>query len=159
MMREYNYKTAAFDRTFDCYDYVDCFNYMNLHDYLKLCKHGYSKVTDHASREIRFGRLTRGEGLALVRFYEQKPLTYLDKFLEWLGITPSSMKFMINQNRNKRFWIQMEPGEWEFNGWSQMQDEDSSMYVGQKLPDIFKKNNRLEYDRDDNYITIGKGWP
>jgi N-acetyl sugar amidotransferase len=159
MMREYNYKTAAFDRTFDCYDYVDCFNYMNLHDYLKLCKHGYSKVTDHASREIRFGRITRGEGLALVRFYEQKPLKYLDKFLEWLGIIPSSMKFMINRNRNKRFWNQVEPGAWEFNGWSQMQDEDSSMYAGQNLPDIFEENNRLEYDRDANYITIGKGWP
>ena len=39
---------------------------MNLHDYLKLCKHGYSKVTDHASREIRHGRITRNQGIDLV---------------------------------------------------------------------------------------------
>src|SRR3990167_8444499 len=49
VMREYDYRTSAFNRTFDCYDHVDCFNYMNLHDQLKLFKHGFSKVTDHAS--------------------------------------------------------------------------------------------------------------
>ena len=50
MIRKFDYKSAAFNRTFDTYDHVDCFNFMDLHDYLKLPKHGYSKVTDHASR-------------------------------------------------------------------------------------------------------------
>ena len=66
MMSKYDYHTARFARTFDCYDHVDCFNYLNLHDLLKLYKHGYSKVTDHACREIRHGRMTRVQGLALV---------------------------------------------------------------------------------------------
>ena len=48
MIKKYGYQSSSFARTFDCYDHVDCYNYMNLHDYLKLCKHGYSKVTDHA---------------------------------------------------------------------------------------------------------------
>ena len=56
MIRDYNYHTSSFPRTFDCYDFVDCFNYMNLHDEIKLIKHGFSKVTDHACREIRHGR-------------------------------------------------------------------------------------------------------
>ena len=50
--KRYNYKPSLFTRTFDTYDYPDCFNYMTLHDILKLYKHGYSKVTDHAVREI-----------------------------------------------------------------------------------------------------------
>ena len=63
MIKMFDYKTSNFQRTFDKYDYIDCFNYMNLHDQIKLFKHGYSKVTDHATREIRFGRLKRSEAI------------------------------------------------------------------------------------------------
>ena len=59
MIEKFGYLTSKFSRTFDCYDFVDCYNYMNIHDILKLYKHGYSKVTDHATREIRHGRLSR----------------------------------------------------------------------------------------------------
>jgi hypothetical protein len=159
MMREYDYRTAAFNRTFDCYDYVDCFNYMDLHDQIKLYKHGYSKVTDHASREIRFGRLTRAQGLALVSKHEQEPLKYSVLFCEWLGVTPQSLQFLIDQHRNSRFWNQTEPCKWEFNGWSSIQRiEESLSEKNSSLPDIFVANNTLKYDRDAKYITIGKGW-
>ena len=54
MVKTHQYKGARFARTFDTYDHVDCYNFMDFHDHLKLAKHGYSKVTDHACREIRF---------------------------------------------------------------------------------------------------------
>lgn len=159
MMREYGYKTATFSRTFDCYDYVDCFNYMNLHDQLKLYKHGFSKVTDHASREIRHGRLTRDEGLALVQKYENVPFEYQDQFCAWLGVTPDSLEFLMNRYRNPIFWKQTEPGKWEFNGWSQMQgnnDERTASYDSAQIK--FEANSCLEHDREAKYITIGKGF-
>lgn len=160
MMHEYDYQTATFNRTFDCYDYVDCFNYMDLHDLLKLYKHGYSKVTDHACREIRFGRISREEGLALVRQHELAPLSYLHQFCEWLGITPRSLQFMMDQHRNPRFWHQITPGKWEFNGWSVQNCSNQSIKDNsQELPNIFKANNSLEYGQDATYITIGKGYP
>jgi len=160
MIREYDYRTARFNRSFDCYDYVDCFNYMDLHDLSKLYKHGYSKVTDHASREIRFGRLTREQGLALVRKREQAPLKYLDQFCEWLGVIPRSLQFLLDQHRNHRFWTPAGPGKWEFNGWSARQDRNGfDDPACADLPDIFEANDKLEYDRDSKYITIGKGWP
>lgn len=160
MTREFDYRTAVFNRTFDCYDYVDCFNYMDLHDLLKLYKHGYSKVTDHATREIRFGRITREDGLALVRKHEQVPLKYLDQFCEWLGVLPRSLQFVMNQHRNPRFWIQTEPGKWVYSGWSAWQIGEG--LVGSQesdLPCTFNANDALEYDRDAKYITLGKGWP
>lgn len=157
MIREYDYRTSAFNRTFDCYDYVDCFNYMDLHDQLKLYKHGYSKVTDHASREIRFGRLTRDEGLALVRKHEQVPLKYLDQFCEWLGVTPRSVKFMLDQHRNPQFWEEAEPGEWVFKGWSQLQD---GIHFDSRLPSpAFVETDALELNGKPNYVLIGKGYP
>ena len=74
---------------------------MDLHDLLKLYKHGYSKVTDHATREIRHKRITREEGLRLVRKYELRPLSYLNKFCEWLEINEKSLNFILDQHRNK----------------------------------------------------------
>ena len=159
MMREYGYRTSKFSRTFDCYDYGDCFNYMDLHDQLKLYKHGYSKVTDHATREIRHGRITRDEGLALVRKYEQIPVEYSQLFLDWLGITPRSMTFLMDQWRNKKYWNQPEFGQWVFNGLSAQQEaENIKVDQGYDAADLFQANDKLESVKDGKYITIGKGW-
>jgi N-acetyl sugar amidotransferase len=156
MMSDHGYQTAAFARTFDCYDHVDCFNYMDLHDQLKLYKHGYSKVTDHASREIRFGRLSREQGLAMVRSREQRPLQYLENFCTWLGVTPKALQFILDQHRNPRFWKEGEPGEWTFQGWSSLQS-DSDISPVPATP-LFSATNEMECDNLRGYITIGKGW-
>jgi N-acetyl sugar amidotransferase len=160
MISEYDYRTARFCRTFDSYDYVDCFNYMDLHDQTKLYKHGYSKVTDHASREIRFGRLTREQGLALVQRHEQMPLRYHNQFCDWLGVTPRSLQFLLDLHRNSRFWTQTEFRNWEFNGWSARHNRNGfESPEREDISDIFVANDKLEYDKDSKYITIGKGWP
>lgn len=158
MIRDYDYRTSSFSRTFDCYDYVDCFNYMNLHDQLKLYKHGFSKVTDHACREIRHGRLTRQEGLALVKKYEQVPAEYSQLFLDWLGVNERSLQFIMDQHRNPIFWNQPEFGRWEFNGWSVQHENPTKPSKLNALLEIFEANDKLEYDRDAKYITVGKGW-
>ena len=118
MIKEFNYKSCSFDRTFDCYDYVDCFNYMNLHDILKLYKLGYSKVTDHASREIRYNRISRNQGINLVRKYELNPPKYINLFCNWLGVNEKSLDFVLNRNRNNQFWEEKENNKWKFKGLS-----------------------------------------
>jgi N-acetyl sugar amidotransferase len=160
MIRDYGYRTSKFSRTFDTYDYVDCFNYMNLHDQIKLYKHGFSKVTDHATREIRHGRITREEGLVLVKTHEQRPVEYSDLFLDWLGVNERSLLFIIDQHRNSSFWNQHEFGKWEFNGLSLKQKADCvDALEGRVAHDLFKANDKLECDKAEKYITIGKGWP
>jgi len=154
MINNYDYKSSRFNRTFDCYDFVDCFNYMDLHDLIKLYKHGFSKVTDHASREIRFGRMSRQQGLSLVLKHESEPLRYLELFQQWLGIKPRALNFMMDQHRNQRFWTQTAPDSWAFNGWSARQNHNSG-----DLVDIFNANQSLEYGQDSKYVVTGKGWP
>ena len=160
MITNFGYRTSKFLRTFDTYDYVDCFNYMDLHDQLKLYKHGFSKVTDHACREIRHKRLSRKDGLMLIKKYEQIRPNYSKLFLEWLGVNERSLEFIINQHRNPKFWTQSQFGQWEFNGWS-MQNYDNNLDLTQNSdpPEIFKINDSLESDKESKYITIGKGWP
>jgi len=158
MISEYGYRTSKFSRTFDTYDYVDCFNYMNLHDQLKLYKHGFSKVTDHATREIRHGRLTREEGLALVLKYEQAPVEYLQLFLDWLGVTKRSMRFLLDQNRNKNFWHESSPGVWEFKGWSTLQGAQPEP-LNLENGITFTNNDLMDEREMPKYFTVGKGYP
>lgn len=157
MINEFDYQSAKFSRTFDTYDHVDCFNFMNLHDKLKLYKHGFSKVTDHASREIRHGRLSRLQGLNLVRKYEQNPVEYSDLFCNWLGLTPKGIQFMMDQHRSPQFWIERAPGEWTFNGWSMQQQCDEVGY--QSIENPFIANAKMENRTTPGYITVGKGYP
>jgi len=155
MIRDYGFRSARFARTFDCYDFVDCFNYMDLHDVLKLFKHGYSKVTDHACREIRYGRITREQGLALVRRYERVPPRYLGLFGEWLDITPRALQFLMGQHRNKRYWTEHSPGQWKFHGWSETNREAQTSEA-----DItFVSNDSLERGQGAGYVVVGKGFP
>jgi N-acetyl sugar amidotransferase len=65
-------------------------NYENLdnhqtgiHDYFKFLKFGFGRATDIACLHIRRGRISRADGLAIVRERDGKfPSTYLDKPLE-----------------------------------------------------------------------------
>jgi len=158
MIEKYQYKTSRFNRTFDCYDYVDCFNYMDLHDLLKLHKHGYSKVTDHACREIRHGRISREHGLELVKKYEIQPIEFEKNILEWLGITKISLDFILNRHRNKEFWNEVDIGRWEFNGLSALQPSSSNEQRMQKNIN-FTENASLSLNLEKEYIIFGKGFP
>lgn len=156
MIEKYDYRTAKFSRTFDCYDHVDCFNYMGIHDQLKLYKHGYSKVADHATREIRHGRMTRSQGLNLVKNYEQQKVDYSSLFSQWLGVTKEAMLHLMNLHRNSKFWNETNPGQWEFNGLSVRENhvaEDAES--GCK----FTCNSEINEREESEYIVIGKGYP
>ena len=72
-----------------------------------VAKHGYSKVTDHAVREIRHKRISRQEGLSLVRQYERQPPQFLQLFADWLNLTTDGMSFLLDQPfRSPNFWLE-----------------------------------------------------
>jgi N-acetyl sugar amidotransferase len=157
MIKLYNYKTSAFSRTFDTYDFVDCYNYMNLHDQLKLYKCGYSKVTDHACREIRHGRLSREEAVGLVKFYERQPVEFRNMFADWLGVTDKSLTFLMDLQRNPKYWNNTAPLEWKYNGLSSRIDGAASNSLPAEA--AFEENSSMNYDREEKYIVFGRGLP
>ena len=154
MIKRYNYKPSSFTRTFDTYDHPDCFNYMTLHDILKLYKHGYSKVTDHAVREIRHKRLTRAQALDLVKSYERGNTRLNDKFSEWLNISPNSLKFVLDNKKNKKFWEKTGQHKWSFNG---MSNQIALFDTSKKSEIQFLRGKPLEGLETSNYIILGKG--
>ena len=158
MIDKYEYKTSSFNRTFDCYDHVDCFNYMDIHDILKLYKHGYSKVTDHACREIRFGRISREKAISLVNHYQFEPTKYEPLFSEWLGIPMEALQFMKDQFRNKLFWEEYSLGKWKFKYIDKKQFQNSKDFI-LRGKEKFKSTDQLTLDKGLKYIVFGKGYP
>jgi len=64
---------------------------VGIHEWFKFLKYGYMRPTDICSLEIRRGRMTREDGLSLIKGREVFPETYLGKrytdILDRIGIT------------------------------------------------------------------------
>jgi len=117
-------------------------------------------VTDHACREIRHGRLTREEALALVRYYEQRPVEYPELVYQWLGVTPRSMQFLTDQHRNSMYWHEATPGQWVFKGCRSREKSRAGVSLsGNSANCVFTVNAVIEDRQSPGYIVIGKGYP
>ena len=163
MIRLYNYETSIATRTFDKYNDVDCFNYSDVHDYIKYIKLGYGKVTDHASREIRLRRMTREQGIDMLRKYINEKPAHLKLFLKWIGITENSFHYLIDQHRNKNLWRRDENWNWVLNDILSPEENNIDAVDNSRLKEYEKFNPFLQTsvknstDNDDDYILIGKG--
>lgn len=126
-------------------------------------KHGYGKVTDHVCREIRLKRLTREEGIELIRNYVTRGPENLSLFLDWIGMKESAFKFIINLHRNSQIWQRNNNWEWELKTDLLPKGEDLEEIEKQRLGKtedcnfIITESKRPSY-KDDHYILIGKGY-
>lgn len=162
MISEFGYKTENQTRTFDTYNDVDCFNYSDVHDYIKFIKHGYSKVTDHASREIRLRRMTREQGMELVKQYSAIAPQHLSLFLDWLGITENSFHYIIDQHRNPALWERNDNWDWVLKkDILAMQEKAGDTTAALPLVEDFTPfvltGKGMSTDHEGCYILIGKG--
>ena len=164
MIKNFGYETNLQTRTFDNYNDVDCFNYSDVHDYIKYIKHGYGKVSDHACREIRLKRMTREEGIELIKKYTPKDPQHLQQFLDWLGITENSFHYLFDQHRDRRIWKRNDDWEWELiinvmpdAGLPEEIDKHRLTPTEKSCDFVLTENNRPGYI-DNKYILIGKGY-
>jgi len=85
---------------------------VGLHDYLKFVKYGFGRATDHACIDIRNHRLTREEGLKLVKEYDGKyPHFAVNSFIEYSGMTKEEIDAVIDSFTNPILFAQDENGE------------------------------------------------
>jgi N-acetyl sugar amidotransferase len=68
------------------YEKIECFM-QGVRDYLRFIKRGMGRTNHLACIDVRDGRLTRDEGLRLVREHDGRRPASLDVFLEIVGIT------------------------------------------------------------------------
>ena len=79
---------------------------------MKWIKFGYGRCSDHASKDIRLGYLTREEGVELVKKYDHvKPYRDLNRWLEYVNMSESEFDEIANTFRDPRVWW-VENGLW-----------------------------------------------
>ncbi|MFH1841398.1 MAG: N-acetyl sugar amidotransferase [Candidatus Nealsonbacteria bacterium] len=113
MIKNYGFKSAFVkERTFNYYSKID--DAANaVHDYLKYLKFGYGRATDDATTEIRYGRMSREEGIEMVKKYDHQRPQSLDVFLKFLGITEKEFEDSIDHLRDPQIWEKDSQGKWQ----------------------------------------------
>lgn len=87
-------------------DKLDGFHY-----YLAHLKFGICRATADTAQEIRAGRITREEGIELVKKYDGEfPKQYHKEFLEYCGITDLELTVMLESWRAEHLWEKTEDG-------------------------------------------------
>jgi len=104
MIKKYGYETTNQQRTFNKYETIHCAVNAGLHDYTKYLKHGYGKCTDHASRDIRLGRLSRKDAIKLIDKYDSLKPDNIKNYFDWLEIDEDEFYKYINLFRDSKIW-------------------------------------------------------
>lgn len=160
MIEKYGYETLKQDRTYNTYESIGCWNNAGIHDYIKFLKFGYGKVTDHASRDIRLKRLTRLDGIELVKKYQTVKPKNLDLFLDWLSIEEQEFFSIINRFRDQSIWCLDENNSWKlkdsitnhihYNSKFSLTDESNCEY---RLTKILEEERK-----EEGYILLGRSY-
>ncbi|MBN1913122.1 MAG: N-acetyl sugar amidotransferase, partial [Candidatus Omnitrophica bacterium] len=161
MIKLYGYETAQQERTFDTYEDVECFHSAGTHDYIKFLKYGYGKALDHACRQIRLKRMTREEGIELVRKYDQRIPADLKIFLKWIGMDETEFYSCIEPFRDPGIW-QKDAGEWRLldsviNHVNDAGIEEARL-TRQEDCNFIVTPSREPGEAEDAYVLMGRGY-
>ena len=124
----------------------------DVHDYLKFLKFGYGRATDDATTEIRHGRMTREEGLAMVRHYDHREPPTLDFYCDFLGLSKQAFYGLVDAKRDPTIWRRSSAGEWEMTDaiWRQAISAREEMQRLVQVADrVFSETNRQHYFNPD----------
>ena len=89
-------------------DKIDPFHY-----YTSLIKFGLGRASYDAAQEIRNKKITRDEGINLVKLFDNEfPKKYFNEFLEYISLTESQFFEVVDKNRSPHLWERSSENEW-----------------------------------------------
>jgi N-acetyl sugar amidotransferase len=104
-------RQTPFERTYRKFSNLDDRYENGVHDLLKFVKFGYGRASDHASKDIRDGYLTREEGVNMVRKYDHVVSSDLAYWLDYAGIDESEFWRIADTFRDPHVW-RVEQNRW-----------------------------------------------
>lgn len=115
---QFEFARQKFERTYRTMSNLDDMHENGLHDYMKFVKFGYGRASDHASKDVRDGYMTREEAVEMVKKYDHvKPQRDLSRWLEYVDMSESEFDAIADTFRNPRVWW-IEDGQWwKDNAW------------------------------------------
>ena len=132
VMERYGFEVSSepFDRTYRTMSNLDDMHENGVHDYLKYIKFGYGRCTDHASKDVRAGEMSRGEAIELVRAMDSVKPRDLYRWLEYVDMTEEEFDRIADTFRDPRVW-RRENGQWtKDNIWASARSRMSGAPLG-----------------------------
>jgi N-acetyl sugar amidotransferase len=114
IMEQYSWRPAQqpFERTYRTMSNLDDMHENGIHDYLKFVKLGYGRASDHASKDVRSGIMSRDEAMAMVKKYDHvKPQRDLQRWLAYVDMSEEEFDATCDTFRDSRVW-RIEDGQW-----------------------------------------------
>lgn len=114
MVRDrYGWKPAEhpFERTYRQFSNIDDRYENGIHDLMKFVKFGYGRASDHASKDIRTGYMTRDQGIDMVRKYDHVVSSDLYHWLGYVSMTEDEFWAVADTFRDPRVW-RIQDGQW-----------------------------------------------
>ena len=109
---EFEVSNEPFERTYRTGSNLDDIHENGIHDYLKYIKFGYGRCTDHASKDIRAGKMSREEGIRLVNKMDPIKSKDLERWLNYVDMTEEDFDRIADHFRDPRVWRINSSGEW-----------------------------------------------
>ena len=120
VQNKYGWRGAQkpFERTYRMMSNLDDRYENGIHDLMKFIKFGYGRASDHASKDIRTGYMTRDEGIEMVRKYDSVISSDLKYWLEYVGnISEEEFWKIADSFRDPRVWWIKNNEWWKDNIW------------------------------------------
>ncbi|GAB1266008.1 N-acetyl sugar amidotransferase [Aurantivibrio infirmus] len=161
-IEKFGYETCKQERTYNTYESIHCWNNAGVHDYIKFLKFGYGKVSDHVARDIRLGRISREEGLRLIKKYQAIKPSSMNLFLKWLDLEEDEFFSTLDRFRDLMAWTKSDTGEWQLiSGLDESQLVEKNNIARHKEFNYreYKLTNLLEEEcQEDGYILLGRSY-
>lgn len=111
--QKYGWKSSdrEFQRTYRKMSNLDDRYENGAHDLLKFIKFGYGRGSDHASKDIRTGYMSREQGIEMVRQYDHVISDDLFYWLEYVEMSEEEFWATADTFRDPRVWW-IKNGEW-----------------------------------------------
>ncbi|MBI5728762.1 MAG: N-acetyl sugar amidotransferase [Candidatus Magasanikbacteria bacterium] len=113
LMKEYGFSVkedGPVEGTYTDYENLDEY-FQSVHDYLKFVKFGFGRATDHACLDVRNGRMSREEAVAIVKKYDGKlPRKGIAEFVKFSGLSEQEVNQVIDSFTNKALFLTDEQG-------------------------------------------------
>ena len=113
MVKKYNFKESkdSFERTYRKMSNLDDMHDNGIHDYMKWIKFGYGRATDHTTKDIRAGRMTRDKGIKEVLNRDHIKSKDLKRWLNYVSWTEDYFDAEADKFRDPKVWW-IKGGRW-----------------------------------------------
>ena len=118
---EYGWKPAEkpFERTYRRISNLDDRYENGIHDLMKFVKFGYGRCSDHASKDIRTGYMTREEGIEMVRKHDHVVSSDLYYWLDYVDMKEDEFWEIADSFRDPNVWWIKDGKWWKDNIWGE----------------------------------------